>query len=171
MEDAHAHMLPVPANSSIGFFGIFDGHGGDLAAKFAAKHVFTYVSNSEAYEGIDDNLDPNVLAEAIVEGDICFISYRSFVDCAAGFLDCDEDLKELPQCKSGEDFSGSTGSACLVTPTHLVAANTGDSRLCVCRDEKVIIKSFPLRAFLMEFNRLFLLQKIINQRKRVKRIV
>mmetsp|Transcript_1989 Transcript_1989/g.2553 ORF Transcript_1989/g.2553 Transcript_1989/m.2553 type:complete len:330 (+) Transcript_1989:215-1204(+) len=125
MEDAHTHLLPTKNNDSLGFFGVFDGHGGDLAAIFAAKHVLTFIENSEAFDDIDENLDPEILARAIMEG----------------FIDCDEDMKEIPVCRSGQDFSGSTGVACFITPDYVVVANTGDSRLAICKDSKVAFAS------------------------------
>eukprot|EP00511_Aplanochytrium_stocchinoi_P001269 CAMPEP_0204831730 /NCGR_PEP_ID=MMETSP1346-20131115/11378_1 /ASSEMBLY_ACC=CAM_ASM_000771 /TAXON_ID=215587 /ORGANISM="Aplanochytrium stocchinoi, Strain GSBS06" /LENGTH=283 /DNA_ID=CAMNT_0051962979 /DNA_START=296 /DNA_END=1147 /DNA_ORIENTATION=+ len=125
MEDAHTHLLPTKNNDSLGFFGVFDGHGGDLAAIFAAKHVLTFIENSEAFDDIDENLDPEILARAMMEG----------------FIDCDEDMKEIPVCRSGQDFSGSTGVACFITPDYVVVANTGDSRLAICKDSKVAFAS------------------------------
>mmetsp|Transcript_14970 Transcript_14970/g.16939 ORF Transcript_14970/g.16939 Transcript_14970/m.16939 type:complete len:328 (-) Transcript_14970:129-1112(-) len=125
MEDAHAHHLPTKNNKDLAFFGVFDGHGGDLAAIFAAKHVLTFIENSEAFDDIDENLDPEILARAMMEG----------------FIDCDEDMKEIPVCRSGQDFSGSTGVACFVTPEYIVVANTGDSRLAICQDSKVAFAS------------------------------
>lgn len=126
MEDAHTHILPLKEHSKLSFFGVFDGHGGDLAAKFAAKHVLTYIRNSEAFEELDEGLDAETLARSMMEG----------------FIDCDEDLKEFPLCKSGDDYSGSTGVAAFVSPTHVVIANTGDSRVCMCKDDKVSFASY-----------------------------
>lgn len=125
MEDAHAHLLPTKNNDKLAYFGVFDGHGGDLAAIFAAKHVLTFIENSEAFDDIDENLDPEILARAMMEG----------------YIDCDEDMKEIPVCKSGQDFSGSTAVSCFVTPEYIVVANTGDSRIAICKDSKVAFAS------------------------------
>lgn len=125
MEDAHTHVLPLPENGKLSFFGVFDGHGGDLAAKFAAKHVLTYIQQSEAFEDLKDSTDPDILARSIMEG----------------FIDCDEELREIPACKSGEDFSGSTGVAGFVTTENIIIANTGDSRVCLCKGDKVVFGS------------------------------
>lgn len=125
MEDAHSHVLPMREHEELSFFGVFDGHGGDLAAKFAAKHVLTYIRNSEAFDDLKDTTDPDILARAMMEG----------------FIDCDDDLREIPACKTGEDFSGSTGVAAFVTPEHIIIANTGDSRVCLCKADKVVFGS------------------------------
>ncbi|XP_024373389.1 probable protein phosphatase 2C 11 isoform X2 [Physcomitrium patens] len=49
MEDAHKAILNVDKNTSTSIFGIFDGHGGKLVAKFCAKHLHQEVLKSEAY--------------------------------------------------------------------------------------------------------------------------
>lgn len=122
MEDAHVHALPLKENADLAFFGVFDGHGGDLAAKFVAKHLLTYIRNSKAYTAAtSEELDPEELGNALTEG----------------FTACDKDLKRFPAVKAEEDSSGSTGVTCFVTPDHIVVANTGDSRLVLCKAGKV----------------------------------
>lgn len=150
MEDAHSHVLPMREHEELSFFGVFDGHGGDLAAKFAAKHVLTYIRNSEAFDDLKDSTDPDILARAMMEGKR--FKTRRYISHAknmcglnkfgvAGFIDCDDDLREIPACKTGEDFSGSTGVAAFVTPDNIIIANTGDSRVCLCKSDKVVFGS------------------------------
>lgn len=45
-----------------------------------------------------------------------------------GFLELDQHLKGLSAMATGEDHSGSTGIACLVTKDQLFVANCGASR-------------------------------------------
>ena len=146
MEDAHAHVLPMREHEDLGFFGVFDGHGGDLAAKFAAKHVLTYIRNSDAFDDLKDSTDPDILARAMMEGKqrTPLYIYKINNDIRLqplGFIDCDDDLREIPACKTGEDFSGSTGVAAFVTPENIIIANTGDSRVCLCKADKVVFGS------------------------------
>ncbi|GBG30290.1 Copper-transporting ATPase RAN1 [Hondaea fermentalgiana] len=118
MEDAHAHTLPIPGAPDMAFFGVFDGHGGDLAARYAAANVLNYIEASDAYQEMiesgteDPEEQATALATAMIEG----------------FIDCDESMKDLREVKTGQDFSGSTGTCVFVTPTHWIFANTGDSR-------------------------------------------
>lgn len=124
-EDAHAHLLPTKKDDRRAFFGVFDGHGGDQAAIFAAKFVLTFIENSDSFEKMEKNgreLDPQKMARAIMEG----------------FIDCDEDLKEIPNFKNGFDFSGSTGTCAFLTPEHIIIGNTGDSRTVLCRNDEVM---------------------------------
>ena len=51
-----------------------------------------------------------------------------------GFLDIDEKLKELPRFVAGDERSGSTAIAVIVTKTHVVFANCGDSRALLSRN-------------------------------------
>lgn len=125
MEDAHTHIMPIKKDQRVAYFGVFDGHGGDQAAIFAAKFVLTFIENSDSFEKLKSkggsDIDPQTLARALMEG----------------FIDCDEDLREIPSFKNGMDFSGSTGTCCFVTPTHLIIGNTGDSRTVLCQGGKV----------------------------------
>jgi len=117
-EDAHAHTLPIKSNPNIGFFGVFDGHGGDFTSNYVAEHVLQHIEQSEAYTQYLKSKDKNpdslatALANALIEG----------------YIDTDESMKDLDMVRSGQDFSGSTGVSCLITEHHFIFANTGDSR-------------------------------------------
>lgn len=50
------------------------------------------------------------------------------VALARGFVTADEAIKEDPQFASSSDEVGSTGLLAIITPTHVVCANVGDSR-------------------------------------------
>jgi protein phosphatase 1B len=52
-------------------------------------------------------------------------------------MDIDEDMRQVEEVHNGRDESGSTGVCGLVTPTEIVIANCGDSRLVLVRDGKV----------------------------------
>uniref|UniRef100_A0A0E0JWE2 protein-serine/threonine phosphatase n=1 Tax=Oryza punctata TaxID=4537 RepID=A0A0E0JWE2_ORYPU len=51
MEDAHSALLNLDNETS--FFGVFDGHGGRVVAKFCAKYLHSQVLRSEAYSAGD----------------------------------------------------------------------------------------------------------------------
>lgn len=57
------------------------------------------------------------------------------------FLKLDEKMKSLPEVESGEDISGSTAVACLISPTHLFFANCGDSRAVLSRNGQAIFST------------------------------
>lgn len=56
-----------------------------------------------------------------------------------GFLDLDAKIRRLPEFERGEDKSGSTAVACLVSPTHNYLINCGDSRSIICSDNKIAL--------------------------------
>uniref|UniRef100_A0A494G8Q0 protein-serine/threonine phosphatase n=1 Tax=Solanum lycopersicum TaxID=4081 RepID=A0A494G8Q0_SOLLC len=47
MEDAHATIPDLDTSTS--FFGVYDGHGGKVVAKFCAKYLHQQVLKHEAY--------------------------------------------------------------------------------------------------------------------------
>ncbi|XP_024316136.1 probable protein phosphatase 2C 11 isoform X3 [Brachypodium distachyon] len=51
MEDAHSALLDL--DNETAFFGVFDGHGGRVVAKFCAKYLHSQVLKSEAYSSGD----------------------------------------------------------------------------------------------------------------------
>ena len=50
------------------------------------------------------------------------------VSLRKAFLDLDAELRQMDAVKRGDDHSGSTAITAMVTPTHIIAANCGDSR-------------------------------------------
>lgn len=59
-----------------------------------------------------------------------------------GFLDLDDKIRRLPEFERGEDKSGSTAVACLVSPTHIYLINCGDSRSLVCSDNQIVLCTY-----------------------------
>jgi len=57
-------------------------------------------------------------------------------------LALDEELRQHPKIKSGEDHSGTTAVYGLITPTHIIVGNIGDSRSVMCRDGTTIPMSY-----------------------------
>eukprot|EP01062_Namystynia_karyoxenos_P059162 TRINITY_DN5058_c0_g1_i1.p2 TRINITY_DN5058_c0_g1~~TRINITY_DN5058_c0_g1_i1.p2 ORF type:complete len:387 (+),score=125.21 TRINITY_DN5058_c0_g1_i1:87-1247(+) len=120
MEDAHTARLSLsPAFPSLRFFGVYDGHCGDVVAKWAAEHL------------------PRHIEEAPL-----FVAGRWGEGMQQGFLRADEALKELlapllpnPPLRPG----GSTAVSVLLTPPSgqtppaVYCANVGDSRAVLCR--------------------------------------
>ena len=122
MEDAHCHEFPTKANANIGFVGVFDGHAGDAAAKYAASSVGTFIQNSESFRFVRNKMDPAILARATMEG----------------FFDCDEAMKQLPQFKVDKNPSGCTGVVSLLTKSTIIVGNCGDSRCVLVRGDQPI---------------------------------
>lgn len=123
MEDAHVSIPVIAKQPGLSFFGIFDGHGGNLISTNAAQIVLDSIMAAPDFskEKTAENLSSALLA---------------------GFLATDERLRRLPEIESLTDDSGSTSVTVLVTPTHIVVANAGDSRIVMSKNYKAVPLSF-----------------------------
>ena len=59
-----------------------------------------------------------------------------------GFLDLDDKIRQLPEFNRGEDKSGSTAVACLISPSHTYIINCGDSRAILISDNDVVLGTY-----------------------------
>lgn len=59
-----------------------------------------------------------------------------------GFLNLDEKIRRLPEFDRGEDKSGSTAVACLISPTHVYLINCGDSRAILVSNNQVVLGTY-----------------------------
>lgn len=132
MEDAHIHETSLAAAGAgpISFYGVFDGHGGDLASKKCAELFVDFLKNQPEWAdavGTDGSgADPNRL-KAVYSN---------------AHFELDAHLRKMHVFKTGEDRSGSTSITSLVTPTHWIVANTGDSRCVLASGGKAVAMSF-----------------------------
>ncbi|RHY15165.1 hypothetical protein DYB25_006480 [Aphanomyces astaci] len=115
MEDAHIAQANVPAFAGASIFAVFDGHGGNLVAdESAVRFVDTLVKEHQHTN------DPQAIGAGL----------------RRAFLALDTDLRAMQKVESGEDQSGCTALAAFLTDTHIIVANSGDSRgvLATCGD-------------------------------------
>ncbi|CAM9213865.1 unnamed protein product, partial [Chrysoparadoxa australica] len=97
------------------FYGVFDGHRGSKAAKYASRALHT-------------NLE--ILLDRATRGGMTMEEAvtQSFIKTHEDFLKLDEGTSEA----AGGDESGTTATVVLVYPDELVVANVGDSRAVLC---------------------------------------
>jgi len=109
-EDRYTLLKSLPEDPTSAFFAIYDGHGGDKASTYCAKHIHTNVVNHSSYA--------NNKSYALKEG---------FKDTDKGFLRKLED-------------SGSTANAVLIDLSNkkIFCANTGDSRSVLSSKKKAV---------------------------------
>lgn len=124
MEDAHILNGDIPELPECCLFAVFDGHGGSLVAKMSEEKLLSAILRTPEFLA-SDGKDPETLKMALY----------------AGFFLLDTELREIPKLASGEDMSGSTATSALVTPTHVILANVGDSRSMFVSGGEIIIST------------------------------
>ncbi|RUS23103.1 phosphatase 2C-like domain-containing protein [Endogone sp. FLAS-F59071] len=112
MEDAHTTILKLDG-SNVGFFAVYDGHGGQNVAKFSGGRLHKRIAAEDAFK-------KGLYPEAIKNG----------------FLGTDVDLKQDPELAN--DPSGCTAVAAVIEPGKRVfVGNAGDSRAVISVNGKV----------------------------------
>jgi serine/threonine protein phosphatase PrpC len=116
MEDAHISQ-DIPTRTDHLFVGVFDGHAGAGAAKFAAEHMIKFLlATAEWQKYLDGNCESvELLGEALINT----------------FINLDEKMRGHQDNTSGLDTSGCTSVTAIVTPRYIICANAGDSRCVV----------------------------------------
>lgn len=120
MEDEHI-ITDMPSMPNHTFVAVFDGHGGAGTAAYAKKNLIGAIEATESWRLYQSTGDIKHLGDALVQG----------------FLDLDEDLRVYQDQSSGKDVSGCTSVTAVITPTHIVCANAGDSRCILATDNGV----------------------------------
>lgn len=114
MEDAHI-SIDLPSQPDHLLLGVFDGHAGAGAAKFASKHFVDILESDDKYieyrAGGCQNIE--LLAQAMRDV----------------FLKIDDRMRSHQEGEKN-DSSGCTSVTAIVTPKYILCANAGDSR-CV----------------------------------------
>jgi serine/threonine protein phosphatase PrpC len=162
MEDAHmvCNVIPVagqaePLRKGHAIFGVMDGHGGDFTSEFAADHFMNFFSSSNR---LKKYANMSIEDQSNVPGIECL---RPALAETFSKLDAeirkqqikrnDEFFKLSKQQESAEgspaprvkyERSGSTCIVVLVTPSHIISANAGDSRAILRRNRNILPLSF-----------------------------
>jgi len=113
MEDSHI-VCDMPTMPDHLFVAVFDGHGGSGAAIYAAANLINFIQNTSQWDQYVKEGSDNV---ALVGGAL-----------QQAFLDIDVALRSHQM--SSPDSSGCTAVTAMITPKHIICANSGDSR-CV----------------------------------------
>ncbi|KAF4347538.1 hypothetical protein CsatB_007256 [Cannabis sativa] len=154
MEDAHAAYPDLDASTS--FFGVYDGHGGKVVAKFCAKFLHRQVLKNDAYTGGDIGTSVQksfFRMDEMMRGQRGWRELAILGDKINRFTGMIEGLIWSPRSSSSDtndqvddwafeegphsDFSGptsgSTACVAIIRNNQLVVANAGDSRCVISR--------------------------------------
>jgi len=125
MEDDHIQMLKLSAElQHLSLFGVFDGHGGEMVAHYMAKHF-----------------PDHLLRPKILTADASKFETQAKAAFETSLMSIDAEMRALPDVETGKDQSGSTAVMTLLSPTHVVCSNTGDSRAVLCRSGQAVALS------------------------------
>ena len=162
MEDAHMVCTSIPVEGSNkplskghAIFGVFDGHGGDFTSAFAAENfirIFSQSMSMKKYAALsskDQNDVPGIelLRPALREtfGTLdaeIRVKQNKRNDTLLASTGGKRDSEVIPIPKVRFERSGSTCVVVLITPSHIICANAGDSRAILKREGKVLPLSF-----------------------------
>ena len=137
MEDAHTVVEQIEGVPDHSLFAVFDGHGGQFAAKFAAAHVMAHIAKQPLFTSYKEVTD-KTSADAM---DMLNGAMR------LAFIEVDVSMAETTEIKDRRDRSGCTAIMVMVTPTHIVCANSGDSRSVYCTGGETIPLSYDHKPF------------------------
>lgn len=133
MEDDHIQLLSLPELPDLSLFAVFDGHGGDMVAQYAAKNFPQQLLRTLR----STNLTP----------DLADFETKSKQALELALMGIDAELRTLQEVESGQDQSGSTSVMILLAPKHIVCANTGDSRAVLSRNQVAVALSFDHKPY------------------------
>ena len=110
MEDAHTTLDNLQVgDKKYGFFGVYDGHGGSFAAKYAGLHLSENIAKQELFT--------SDIKEALRLG-----FHKTDADLRAG-------MNSLLDPAAEKEPSGCTTVVTVITPENdIICANAGDSR-------------------------------------------
>eukprot|EP00538_Stauroneis_constricta_P006695 CAMPEP_0119560840 /NCGR_PEP_ID=MMETSP1352-20130426/16003_1 /TAXON_ID=265584 /ORGANISM="Stauroneis constricta, Strain CCMP1120" /LENGTH=411 /DNA_ID=CAMNT_0007608901 /DNA_START=262 /DNA_END=1497 /DNA_ORIENTATION=+ len=158
MEDAHMACTDIPVNGKSelkghAIFGVMDGHGGDFTSTYAAKHFMTTFSAQTTLKKYHDMKDAK-------RNDVPGVELLKSA-LAETFASLDADIRKnqnkrndtlfamkekAPQGADAKNIaferSGSTCIVVLITPSHIICANAGDSRAILRRKGRSLPLSF-----------------------------
>merc|ERR1719223_2720164 len=118
MEDAHV-IGDLPSKPDHFIVGVFDGHGGSKAAKFAADNIVSILENTLTWKDYIKTTTDSSTGNLKFLGDALQQTFQAV------------DEKMSYHLEMIHDRSGCTAVVAIVTPHHIICANAGDSRCVV----------------------------------------
>lgn len=126
MEDSHI-SVDIPSKPDHLFLGVWDGHAGAGAAKYASEHMVETLEATNEWKEYLANGEENIelVSKALI----------------ATFLKLDDAIKYHQGTTYGQDTSGCTSVTAIVTPKYIICANAGDSRCALGTNGEAIALS------------------------------
>ncbi|PQQ12782.1 putative protein phosphatase 2C 60 [Prunus yedoensis var. nudiflora] len=135
-------------DASTSFFGVYDGHGGNIVAKFCAKYLHRQVLKNEAYVAGDigtavqksfSRMDEMMCGQrGWAELNILGGKINKCTSMTKGNDQADDwGFEEGPHSNFTGPSSGSTACVAILRNNQLLVANAGDSRCVISRKGQV----------------------------------
>ncbi|XP_009355511.2 protein phosphatase 2C 16 [Pyrus x bretschneideri] len=125
------------------FFGIYDGHGGPQVANYCSERL--HLALAEELGGIKDDSGDGIMVETQqVQWEKAFTNCFQRVDdeiggkVSRGIIESNADASEANFEPVAPETVGSTAVVALVSSSHIIVANCGDSRAVLCRGKQAI---------------------------------
>ncbi|XP_057506440.1 protein phosphatase 2C 50-like [Actinidia eriantha] len=133
-------MNQGPSHITAHFFGVYDGHGGCQVANYCRDRI--HLALAEEIEIAEESRDGRFGSDCEELWKKAFLSCFLKVDAEVGgvrignrgIADTSEDCLE----PVAHDAVGSTAVVAIISPTHLIVANCGDSRAVLCRGKVAV---------------------------------
>ena len=130
MEDAHVMEKDLFGVRERFFLAVFDGHGGDAVSKFSGTNMIQQLKKMRAMR-----------SNSAVETKLAKCMKKAHIQV-------DKALRnEKPKGYCVADFCGCTAVSCIITRSHYIVANLGDSRAILIRSGKPIPMSVDHKPF------------------------
>lgn len=161
MEDAHlaCYSIPVhtqqPLSKGHAIFGVMDGHGGAFTSGFAADNflgIFSLNPRLKQYATLSPDDQSDVPGIALLRSALreTYSALDREIrkkqnqknDIMREMAEESENAEDYLKLKSRLERSGSTCIVVMVTPSHIICANAGDSRAILQRNGKTLPLSF-----------------------------
>lgn len=126
MEDDHVQIMGLPGLPELSLFGVYDGHGGDTVAHYVARHFPRCL------------LETKQLTADMKEEEV---TRRAQLAFEQALMAIDREMLSLAEMETGHDQSGTTSVMTLISRSHIICANTGDSRAVLSRSGTAIALS------------------------------
>jgi serine/threonine protein phosphatase PrpC len=133
MEDSHLAEMNIKGLQAHRLFAVFDGHGGSYAARYAEQYLLSTIEAQLPFEQYKESERQRRErkgggGEGDAEQDESSIKLLRLATVQA-FLEVDEQLRRSHKVRSGGDHSGCTAVVVWLTPSFILYAWCGDSRV------------------------------------------
>ncbi|XP_019249166.1 PREDICTED: probable protein phosphatase 2C 50 isoform X2 [Nicotiana attenuata] len=129
MDPPASHALNQTLTAHL--FGVYDGHGGSQVANYCRERI--HMALAQEIDIAKEDSHNNETVNWKEQWSKAFLNCFCRVDDEVGGLGSETDGTEPDLAPIAPEAVGSTAVVAVVSPTHIIVANCGDSRAVLCR--------------------------------------